>query len=75
MLYHVLLDTVEGEDPEGDKLLVEFMKENNVTTTPTGQAVGGGWSEIEYFGTENVLKQMIDKFWDDEDLYEYIEKV
>ena len=53
----------------------EFLTDNKIELKVMQEhGPGGGWPVIKYTGTVNALKEMIDAFWGDSDLWKFIKE-
>lgn len=64
----VTLDTVNVNDRDFQK----FLKENNITTKPYDQCPNGGDIAQVYTGSKEALEKMIDKFFFEDYLKDFI---
>ena len=66
----VELDTVEPNSPE----FVEYLEAFGIKVVCVDEnGPGGNWLLCEYRGTVSALEEMIHIWWDDDDLWEFIE--
>lgn len=70
MLYQIELEVVEPEDAA----FQAWLKDNGITYTRTPVTVNG-YDVYQFRGTKLDLRNMIDMFFFDTDLYEFIEEV
>lgn len=72
-MFKVLLDTLDGDD----KKFVAYLKKHNIQSTQVAEVgLAGGCPVVEYVSESvKVLQDMIMKFWDDDFLFEMIDRV
>ena len=67
----VEIDTVGPNNPE----FIEYLETLNITAVCIDEnGPGSSWPLYEYAGTVNALKEMIHFWWDNDDLWDFIEK-